>query len=300
MKNFTKPRLCIAVLLAISCNGIAEKTVDTGNGQIPQMQVDSLLLNISFLPECHLPHPDSTGLINGLDIFIYRTEGTRELEYHEHFDGFPDSLEIKVSEGGKIVAAICNFPYTFNLEALRKFDSMSLLSLGPDDENKNSPMLSGNIEIPSTGNGIIPVSLHLTPLLCCVRITAVSNALDGYELLENPRVRLSGRNPEAEIMRADGFRPKEAMSDSEPVPLPYDIGFYTQEPGIDLFCYPNDTPEDVLGTSRTGIDFECEIEGRTCIFTERLPPFGRGSFLQAELTVLSPDEAIWKVEILQE
>ena len=277
----------ILLTAVVSCTRISpDASSDDSNGTVP-VKADSIDVCIGLNIACGIP-------IQKTDIFVYDAEGTREMESHTDYDCLPESLTLRLPVTGRdrILVAICNFPFNFNLNALKQFDSMSLLSLRFLDDSTSAPVLSGCSDLDPD---IREISLSLSPLMCTVSLDAVSNALDDYVLLENPRIFLSGLNPEAEILKEKDFRPKEGLEDDTPVKLPYDIGFYTQNPGIVLYCYPNDTPEDILGVSRTRVVFECEINGESCRFTSVLPPFGRGSAISTEITVFSPDEAIWKI-----
>ena len=282
-------RKIVLILLAavISCTRVSPDASSSNNNETAQMKADSINVCIELDTSYDIP-------VRQTDIFVYDAEGTREMESHICCDGLPEHLTLELPETGRnrILVAICNFPFNFNLNALKQFDSMSLLSLRFLDDNTSSPVLSGLTDLdPDIRN--IPVKL--SPLMCTVSLDAVSNALNNYELLESPRIFLNGLNPEAEVLREKDFRPKEELEDDNPVKLPYDIGFYTKNPGTVLYCYPNDSPEDILGVSRTRIVFECEIHGEKCRFSSVLPPFGRGSSISAEITVFSQDEAIWKI-----
>lgn len=297
MKNL----LFIILAIAVSCSRIASDNQQSASEEesVPA-NTDSIEVNISLKAEHHYPFDIS---IRRTDIFIYDSEGTREMKSHHHFDcgpeQIPQTFRLAGGNGSRIFVAICNFPFEFNLKALKQFDSMLLLSLMFQDEDPSEPVMSGYVECNPGSIGDSPgIVIHLSPIMCTVILDSVSNALDGYELLEKPRVFLSGRNPEAELLKEKDFRPKEELEEDNPAKLPYDIGFYTQNPGIHLFCYPNDTPEDILGVSRSRIVFECGIEGKSCSFTETLPPFGRGSIISAGITVFSPNEALWDISLL--
>lgn len=296
-----KNSVFIFLAIAVSCSGLVpDKQLSANQEEHVPEKADSIDVNITLKAEHHYPF-DIT--IRKTDLFIYDSEGTREMISHCHFECGPEQIPRTVrlvgGNGSRIFVAICNFPFEFNLKALKQFDSMLLLSLTFQDENPTAPVLSGYTEYNPCSSGDSPGAvIHLSPMMCTVTLDSASNALDGYELLENPRVYLSGCNPEAELLREKDFRPKEELEEDYPVRLPFDIGFYTQNPGTRLFCYPNDTPEDILGVLRTRIVFECGIEGKSCSFTETLPPFGRGSIISAGITVFSPDEALWDISLL--
>ena len=128
----------------------------------------------------------------------------------------------------------------------------------------------------------------MKPLLCQVVVSSISNTMDGYELVESPRVRLTGISCYASVMQEEDFRPTEIAEYGEWADLPYDIGMFTQNPGTTLFCYPNESSGTNLGGVNTAIELECFIMGQLCSFTENLPPFGRGAKLLVDITVDGP------------
>ena len=275
MKNFTL-QAALLLCLSVSC-GKAQPPLEP---IAPEEKADSVTV-------CLILSNPSGAEVKRTDIFVYEQEGTGALCSHKELHDLPDTLKIRTTPGKKTYVGICNFPFKFNLQGLQKYDSMELLTINFQDDDPSVPLLSGQ----SGDEGIIA----LTPLLCSVTLSSVSNALDGYELLENPRVWLSGINPFAEVLRSEEFRLKEELENIEKTQLPNDIGFYTQYPGTTLYCYPNDTPETILGTERTVFNFECEINGETCRFTKTLPPMPRGSAAKVDITVYSGTESLINV-----
>lgn len=154
--------------------------------------------------------------------------------------------------------------------------------------SKHSSELSSEF----SGSGPEPArcQIELTPLLSRVIISAVTNGLSDYELLENPQVRLHGLTPSAKVLQYEEFRPVETIESGTLQPLPCDIGFYTQYPNLSLYCYPNDTPETTLGTPRTSLEFTCKIKGLECSFPISLPPIPRNSITRVELTINGPTD----------
>ncbi|MCR5841993.1 MAG: hypothetical protein K6G86_07965, partial [Bacteroidales bacterium] len=91
------------------------------------------------------------------------------------------------------------------------------------------------------------------------------------------------------------FRPTELIDAGDWQALPCDVGYFPQYPGITLWCYPNDTPETILGAPRPSVEFACEIRGQTCTFEIPLPPLPRGCTKEIELTVDGPGIFRYKV-----
>ena len=229
-------------------------------------------------------HPAGTP-VRLMDLFVYGSEGTRVLERHVRLDSLPAELTLRALPGEKILVGIANSPQRFNLKALERYDAMKQLAFAFRDDDPARPILGGEA-VTENGAGTVP----LRPLLCRVRLAEVANTMDGYELLEEPRVRLVDLPDNAEILRLEEFRPAELLDSGPWTPLPCDIGYFPQHPEIDLWCYPNDTPENILGTPRPSLEFECRIGGETCSFEVPLPPLPRGCTKEVALTIDGPDE----------
>ena len=275
---------CLPVFLSLlllpallgSCRRDAVPDADPAEGQDPPVVVvDSVLTQIRVQAD---GRP-----VRRLDLFIYEADGLRALEKQYAFDELQEELNIPTLPGEKLVVGIANSPKRFNSKALERYDAMEQLSFNFADDDPAQPILGG---FALTRREACEVQLQ--PLLCGIRLARVSNTMDGYELLENPRVRLRDLPNSAEILRLLEFRPAELIDAGAWTPLPYDVGFFSQDPGITLWCYPNDTPEDVLGVPRPYLEFECSIRGTSCSFEVPLPPLSRGCMKEVELTIDGP------------
>ena len=244
--------------------------------------VDSALVRIRTEAEGHE--------VRRLDLFVYGTEGLRELEKYACLDSLTAEVCLPALPGDKQVVAIANSPRQLNLKALARYDAMEQLAFSFTDDDPERPVLGGCCTTQGQEGTVV-----LQPLLCRVVLAAVSNTMDGYELLENPRVRLRDLPAGAEILRQKDFRPTELLDAGAWAALPCDIGYFPQEPGTTLWCYPNDTPADVLGVPRPTLEFACEIRGRACSFDVPLPPLARGASVAVELTVNGPDDFLYKI-----
>ncbi len=200
----------------------------------------------STLTVLHLQN-SSRYAVEDVQILIYKSDGTRELEQLLRLDEFSETVEVVTTEGEKLVAAVANCGKALSPVALGRYDSLSEFGYDFSDENCETPVMSG--ECRTRGN---MGEISLAPLLCEVVIESVANCLDeNYELVENPRVRLTGISGYAGVMQDSDFFPTEIQDRGEWTDLPYDIGMLTQNPGTTLYCYPNETPESSLGSSRT-------------------------------------------------
>ena len=283
--------LLLAFMIVSSCGKMPEKEDGPGITVDEEIRTDTLNVVIrarSSWAEDRIPP------IRRLDIFIYGSGGLRSLESHVTIRGDGCSLcdTLRCTAGRKSIVAIANSPLEFNLTALAKMDGMELLSYKAGDDDAETPVMSACMEAEAGDT----VDIALRPLLCRVRLSEISNTMTGYRLVEEPRVYLCDCNPEAEALRQKEFRPREPSPDTLKVPLPYDIGVYTQHPGTELYCYPNDTPETILGSPRTSMGLECRIDGRKAVFEFPLPPLGRAGCVDVAICVDGPDSytcSVW-------
>ena len=228
--------------------------------------------------------------VRRLDLFIYDASGTKALQKHVQLDNLPAELHLPTLPGEKILVGIANSPLRFNLNALARFEAMEQLQYRFGDDSPDYPILGGFCTRAEESGTIV-----LRPLLCKIVLNSVSNTMDDYELMEEPRVRLCDLPDGAEILREKDFRPTELIGAGAWQSLPYDVGFFPQYPDIVLWCYPNDTPETVLGTPRPMLQLECTICGEICSFDVPLPPLARGSTKEIDLTINGPYDYRFKV-----
>lgn len=270
--------LSVLPALTGSCQRLDDGTGEEEEPAAPEVVIDSVLTRIRFRTD--------TPVTGRLDLFIYDDAGIRPLERHLRLDSLPaTSLNLPTLPGEKRLVAIADSPHNFNLNALARYDAMEQLQYQFADDSPLHPIQGGWTT--TQGN---EGTVTLQPLLCKVVLVSVANTMDGYELLEEPRVRLCDLPDAAEVLREKDFRPAELIDAGDWVPLPYDVGYFPQLPGIVLWCYPNDTPENVLGVPRPTLELECRIRGETCSFEVRLPPLSRGCTKSVEITVNGPGD----------
>lgn len=239
--------------------------------------------------------PDSTSIrmtaladypVSRLDILVYGGGDIQSLERHEVLEDLQGTEEISTTAGPKTVLVIANCPYSLNLKALDRLESAMQMTFEFKDEDHLHPIMTGRAEIEAGDSA----EIVLKPFLCRVILKEASNAMDGFELVEGPRIWLSELNPSVTLLQEKDFRPTDFIPDGEPSNLPCDIGFYTQRPDVTLYCYPNDTPEDELGVPHTSLIFEGKIDGQVCRASFPLPPIGPGSLTNVSVTVHSAED----------
>ena len=222
------------------------------------------------------------------DLFVYSLSDQKGLEIHECFDDSSAVHTLELTAGEKEIIAIVNSPYSFNDQALGRVESLEQVQFAFEDEDMQSPSMSGKNSITVREDEDTSVEISVRTLVCRIVLAEASNNLSNYLRLENPRVFLRNLNPKADILRESGFRPSDNIEEGQHCALPCDVGFYTQYPGTTLLCYPNETPENILGSPRTELVLECEIRDTTRRFTVGLPPLSRAS---AHFVAITVDEA---------
>ena len=269
---------CICVLFVLSASlGSCGRDPVPGYGPEEEVDppVDSILTRIRVQAD---GYPVRT-----LDLFIYGADGLRSLERQVTLETPQDTLLLPTLPGEKILVGIANSPKRLNRKALERYDTMEQLTFNFSDDSPDCPILGG---VCTTENH--DGQIHLQALLCRIVLKKICNTMEGYELLESPRVRLRDLPDAAEILREKEFRPSELIDSDKWIDLPYDVGYFPQDLALELWCYPNDTPEDVLGVPRPSLELECTIRGQRCSFEVELPPLPRGCTKEVEITVDGP------------
>lgn len=267
--------LCVYFLLPALLGSCQRDPLPVVEEDPPVIPVDSILTRIRVQAD---GHPVKT-----LDLFVYGADGLRSLERQITLEEPQDTILLPTLPGEKILVGIANSPRRFNQKALERYDTMEQLTFNFTDDSPARPILGGFCTT-EKHDGEIP----LRPLLCRIVLTKVCNTMDDYELLEEPRVRLRDMPDAAEILRQEEFRPTELIDSEHWIEFPCDVGYFPQEPNIELWCYPNDTPEDVLGVPRPSLELQCSIRGQRCTLEIPLPPLPRGCTKEVELTVDGP------------
>ena len=256
-----------------------------------------------------------------LDLFIFDDTEGRPVDRILHFEGNPEEVEFRCLDGAKIVAAVANSPKAFNPAAIARYSSLDLIYYGFDEDDPQMPIMGGTCrlgeklvsseisddivhvrDIAGHPSGftdkpgrepveVKPDEIVLTPLLSRICVESISNGLDGYELLEEPRVRLRNINGSAKLFNDGPYQPQEMIDYGEWVGLPYDIGMFTQELSIVLDCYPNESGEDEITAFRTELELECTIRGTKERFSFPIPEIGRASSVSCHISVYDEGHA---------
>ena len=261
--------LIITVFPVVSCR----KSLSPGKD--PDKSKDSTTVHIRFAE----PIPT----YGALDLLIYDSVGECPLEQHLRFEGKSGKeLQIRTLKGDKEIVAIAGSPKKLNSAALSKLSYIRKILFSYEEDNPLSPILTARGK--SSGG---ECELDLRALLCRIKIESISNTLDDYVLLEEPKLRLLNVNATICPFSSDGEHFPSETLDSPAVPLAYDIGYYPQNLDITLYSYPNSSSEDVLGPERTYLELSCIIEGCRHTMHKEIPPLEREQTLGVEIIVES-------------
>ena len=245
--------LIITVFPVVSCR----KSLSLGED--PDNSKDSTTVHIRFAGD--IP------TYGALDLLIYDSVGECPLEQHLRFEG-KSGKELQIRK--------------LNSAALSKLSYIRKILFSYEEDNPLSPILTARGK--SSGG---ECELDLRALLCRIKIESISNTLDDYVLLEEPKLRLLNVNATICPFSSDGEHFPSETLDSPAVPLAYDIGYYPQNVDITLYSYPNSSSEDVLGPERTYLELSCIIEGSRHTMHKEIPPLEREQTLGVEIIVES-------------
>ena len=256
-----------------------------------------------------------------LDLFIFDDTEGRPVDRILHFEGNPEEVEFRCLDGAKIVAAVANSPKAFNPAAIARYSSLDLIYYEFGEDDPQMPIMGGTCrlgeklvsseisddiahvrDIAGHPSGftdkpgrepveVKPDEMVLTPLLCRICVESISNGLDGYELLEEPRVRLRNINGSAKLFNDGPYQPQEMIDYGEWVELPYDVGMFPQELSIVLDCYPNESGEGEITAFRTELELECTIRGSKERFSFPIPEIDRASSVSCHISVYDEGHA---------
>lgn len=228
--------------------------------------------------------------INSLDIMIYEASGLKELvQYIRIENNIDKEYSFIGKKNEKIIVVIANSPQSLKKASILKYESCLGLEFSYDEKQSLCPIKYGIFRTDSKHECMIQ---ELGSLNAIVRISHITNNLDGYELLENPRFRLRNISSIICPFRNPPDYPSEFIDKGVFVNLPFDIGMDTQNPGTELSCYPNSS--DAYGLC-TQLEFECKMFGKIESMLIDLPPLERNTTTELELIINNPDDYECKI-----
>ena len=254
-------------------------------GTADPFSCEGLVPSTLFFPSIYatVEHPTRAGGYEGysdiatLDIFVFNDDGVRRLDSYSRIDR-PETPYITVtsSAGDKLVVVVANCgSKSFDASDFWSYDSLEEVRWDYADEDPQHPVMSGECQLCAGASVYTPV--QLTPLMAnvCLDFIKCDFAGRGYssKTLSNACVYLTNISGSAEILRQDGFRPSQIenygsldraflSTMSHPEAL-----YSTVRPGqwspIDLYCYPNDSSDGALGSPRTRLVVQGDIDSQT-------------------------------------
>lgn len=215
--------------------------------------------------------------ISRLDVFVFEDDDLRRLDSYCRFDT-PETpyLSITSGAGDKLVVVLANCgAKSFSSSEIRTYDALECIRWRLQDEDPARPVMSGECQISAGAGGYTPV--QLTPLLANVRLdfVKVNFAGRGYRssTLENACAYLTNISGSVEVLRQSGFRVTE-LENSGSLDRSYlscmahpEMIYRTVTPShwspVDLYCYPNDAADGMLGSPATRLVLQGDIDGQT-------------------------------------
>lgn len=213
--------------------------------------------------------------IGRLDVFVFDDDEVRRLDSYCSFDR-PETpyLDVCSRAGDKLVVILANcMGHSFTADEFRSYDTLCDMVWHLEDEDPSLPVMSGECHINAGVSGHTP--LQLTPLLSevCLDHLKCDFSGRGYKsrTLENCRVFLTNISGSCEVMRKDGFRITELENAGAPDPAYMsrmkhpEMVSRSVTPGqwapVHLYCYPNDSADDVPGSPHTRMIIQGDIDG---------------------------------------
>lgn len=277
--------LCACLILLVVGPGLLFQSCNRALPEQTDEEVIEEIASDKVLTELYIDTA-VTAEIRNLQILVFRNDGIRELAQIIQADN-GGAVKVWTDGGEWIAVAIANSTTAVERKSVSRYDGLSQLEFMFQDDDPQAPVMTGVCGFAAGERG---KKISLEPFMCRVDIASVSNAMDGDVLVENASVRLTDMNPIVNALQEDEFIAAEVIAEGRKAVLPYDVGFYTQYPGISLYCYPDTSPRGSLGSLSTGVLFECEIDGEKRSSSCSLPELPRGSSVSVDITVFSPDD----------
>lgn len=240
------------------------------------------------------------GPIRACELFVYRCDALGTLAAHWAWtpDSTPGNTEgiqpavagvLKLEEGCYRAVAICNACAPVNLLAVQRREAFDRFTYNFADEDPATPLLSAAADF-KAGEELV---LEPVRLLGRVHLVSVQRQFEGVlekAVVEQPRVFLKNVPAKAEVLREKDFHPAEFFN---PTPLPptvcralaSSLGYSELRPGIELYCYPNDTGGTDIAAPHTKIVLEGRIDGTYRRWEADLGPLGRNCNVHAEFVL---------------
>lgn len=228
--------------------------------------------------------------IRSLDVFVFNDDAQGRLDSYMHFKDMPTAyLKISSSAGDKLVALIANMNSgMLKAEEIMTYSQLENIRWNLKDEDPAYPIMSGESQFCAGEDGYTPILL--TPIMSNVTLDFVRVNFSGRgyksKTLENASVYLTNVSASAEILRQSGFRLNDMVnagrldqsflrSMKHPEIL-YSSFIPEQWKPVNLYCYPNDAAEGILGSEHTRMVVQGDIDGSTYYYPIEINQEGFG------------------------
>lgn len=284
------PVLGVLVLLCLLCSSGMFQACSSA-GQF--LQDDNTVTTTFFIPELYAStkagHEGGDG-IKTLDLFVFKDDELMELDSYCSISCPPTPyISVTSGAGDKVLVVLANCD-TDGLEVpdFWNYEALGHISAQLKDEDPSFPVMSGECHFCAGADGYEPV--QLVPLLSniCIDFIECNFAGRGYSstTLKNASVYLTNISGSSEILRHDGFRMTDTENYGE-LDMSYlssmahpEMIYRDVTPGhwspVNLFCYPNDDADGVLGSPHTRLVLQGDIDGKTYYYPVEINQDGFG------------------------
>jgi len=278
--------LAVSVTFFIACLYIASALFQSCDDTDPFFEIrEDTCSTLVCIPELVLfdSHPSKAAYegfdkIDCLDIFVFNDDEKRDLDSYCRISRPAVSyITVSSSMGEKELVIIANCSsHTFVYDEMTDYDALEELRWDLKDEDPSHPVMSGTAHFCAGDEA--PVTVQMTPLLAnvCLDFIKCDFTGRGYKSkgLDNASVYLTNVSASCDVLRQTGFRitdlANQGRLDTEylstvkcPEMLCYDGVILDYWKPIQLYCYPNNSEEGLMGSPRTKLVIQGDIDGET-------------------------------------
>lgn len=221
-----------------------------------------------------------------IDIFIFNNDSLGWLDSYQRFNtGFSSGpLTAASRKGDKIIVAVANSANEkSDWSSISSLEGMMKSTASIWEEDPASPVMCGTAEV-SMGEET-SCSIEMVPLLSEIKVNSLCCDFTGRpyedEVLSDIKIYLINVNAAVPIFHEEDFMPTEiinaaGLSEEDMARISHpemlscrmdsQVGNNTVYPGISLYCFPNDCPEQSLGSPFTRLVIEGKLCGHTCYY----------------------------------
>lgn len=215
-----------------------------------------------------------------MDLFIFNDDRLRRLDSYQRIDAFHGNMLTAASRrGNKIIVAIANSHRDRDYwKYVNSYDALENVYAILQDENPDALTMTGEIHA-EAGSGNI-YGLEMEPLVSMIHIESFVYDFRGkpYEgaVMENISFFLTNVNSGCGLLKKNGFRPEYMLnignlseSDMSSMKCPEILAADCGTPAgseiddVTLYCYPNESEEESIGSAFTRLVVRGDINGCT-------------------------------------